>query len=186
MPTNANRVSARRNDKKAIREMLSQGDMDGIVRQARDAGAKRTFRHLLIRVHDRDDTVRWRAIEGCGLVAGVMAEDDLSGVKDTIRKLMWWMNDESGALLRVAPEILAEILVNVEVLVDEYARMLPQYLTEEPFERGSHWAVYRVLGKYPNALSGVASRLLPSLESEDAYIRDHARKSLELLGELPA
>ena len=183
MPTNANRVSARRNDKKAIREMLSQGDMDGIVRQARDAGAKRTFRHLLIRVHDRDDTVRWRAIEGCGLVAGVMAEDDLSGVKDTIRKLMWWMNDESGALLRVAPEILAEILVNVEVLVDEYARMLPQYLTEEPFERGAHWAVHRVLGKYPTALDGAAAKLRPSLESEDAFIRVHARKSLELLGE---
>lgn len=183
MPSTANRVQARRNDKKAIREMLSLGDTDGIVRHARDAGSKRTIRYLLLMVHDRDDAIRWRAIEACGLVAGVMAEDDLEGVKDTVRKLMWWMNDESGALLRVAPEILAEILINVEPLVDDYARMLPQYLTEEPFERGAHWAVHRVLGKYPTALDGVAAKLRRSLESDDTFIRVHARKTLELLGE---
>ena len=62
MPTTANRVQARRNDKEAIREMLSHGDMEGIVRQARDVGSKRTFRYLLLMVHDRDEAIRWRAI----------------------------------------------------------------------------------------------------------------------------
>ncbi len=176
-----NRVQARRNGKKAIREMLSRRDIDGVVRHARDAGTKRTFRHLLLFVHDREESIRWQAIEACGRVAGVMAEDDLESVKDTIRKLMWWMNDESGALLRVAPEIMAEILVNVPELVDEYARMLPQYLTEEPFERGAHWAVWRLAGVYPEAFDGVAAKLQLSLDSDDAWIREYAGKALELL-----
>ena len=177
-----NRVQARRNDKKVIREMLSRRDIDGVVRHARDAGTKRTFRHLLLMVHDREEAIRWQAIEACGRVAGVMAEDDIEAVKDTIRKLMWWMNDESGALLRVAPEIMAEILVNVPGLVDEYARMLPQYLTEEPFERGAHWAVWRLAGEHPEVLDGAVTELQRSLESDDPWIRDRAGKALKRLG----
>ena len=178
-----NRVQARKSTRRTIRELLSHGDIGSVVRHARDDGAKRTTRYLLSIVHDPDEVIRWRAITAIGRVAAVMAEDDIEGVRDTMRKLMWWMNDESGALLRWGPEILAEILVNVDVLVDDYARMLPQYLTEEPFERGAHWAVWRVLGVYPTSLNGVAAKLRPSLYSVDPWIRDHARKALDLLQE---
>ena len=149
MSPSSSRVKARQRGKRAIREMLVAGDIDRIARHAAETGAHRTFRHLLTCVHDRDETVRQRAIVACGRVAGVLADHDLDGVRELIRRLLWWMNDESGALLRVAPEILAEILVNVRELVDEYAKLLPRYLDEEPFGPSARRAIDRLGGVTP-------------------------------------
>ena len=181
MCNQGNLVSARRRGKQVIRAMVVSGDFDGIVRQARETGAKRTFRHLLSSLHDRQDIVRWRAIVSCGRVAGVLAEDDLEAVRELIRRLLWWMNDESGALLRVAPEVIAEILVNVDPLVDEYAKLLPRYLDEEPFERGAAWAIARLAEVRPDALRGFVDSLRSGLESPDPQVREFTKRALQAL-----
>ena len=178
-------VRIRKRGKQAIREMVSAGDLEGVVRHARETGAKRTFRHLLTVVHAREDVVRRRAIVACGRVAGVLAEEDLEAVREMVRRLLWWMNDESGALLRVAPEVIAEILLNVDALVDEYARLLPRFTHEEPFERGASRAVARLAEVRPDALAGFAESLRPGLDSEDAQIRALTERALRALGAYP-
>jgi len=177
----ADLVSVRKRGKLAIRGMVAAGDLEGVVRHAREVGAKRTFRHLLTAVHAREDGIRRRAIEACGRVAGVLAEDDLEAVRELVRRLLWWMNDESGALLRVAPEVIAEILVHVDPLVDEYARLLPRYLDEEPFERGAARAVVRVAEVRPDAFAGFVDSLRIGMDSPDPYVRDLSSRALQAL-----
>ena len=175
-------VSSRKRGKRAIRELLVRGDLDAVVRQSRETDARRTYRHLLTFLHDRDDLVRWRAVVASGRVAGVLARRDLEGVRELIRRLLWWMNDESGALLRVAPEVLAEILVNVEPLVAEYADLLPTYVREEPFERGALWAIARLAEARPGALTDPSDSIRFGLDSEDGEIRGHTWMALLALG----
>lgn len=186
MRSNDSAVVARKRGKRAIRELLARGDLDAVVRQSRETDARRTYRHLLTFLHDREDLVRWRAIVACGRVAGVLAERDLEGVRELVRRLLWWMNDESGALLRVAPEVLAEILVNVEPLVIEYADLLPTYIREEPFERGALWAIARLATVRPDAIEGAAERVEAGMRSEDPGIRGHTWLALRALGATPS
>ncbi len=172
------RVARRKRGKRAIRELLVHGDLDAVVEHARDAGARRTFRYLLTCVHDADEAVRQRAIGATGPVVAVLADDDLDAVRELVRRLLWWMNDESGALLRVAPEIIAEILIHVHGLVGEYAKLLPRYLTEEPFEPSAHRAVYRLAVARPAAVAGVEPRLRASLDDDDPVVREFAGRAL--------
>jgi len=175
-------VASRKRGKRAIRELLTRGDLDAVVRQSRETGARRTYRHLLTFLHDRDDLVRWRAVVACGRVAGVLAKKDLEGVRELIRRILWWMNDESGALLRVGPEVLAEILVNVEPLVVEYADLLPTYVDEEPFERGALWAIARLAEARPGVLTDAADSIRFGMDSQDGEIRGHTWMALQALG----
>jgi len=48
-----NHASTRIRGKQAIRELIYADDLDGVVRHARAAGAKRTFRYLLSLLHSR-------------------------------------------------------------------------------------------------------------------------------------
>ena len=77
------------------------------------------------------------------------------------------MNDESGGLGWHAPELIGEILVNVPDLIPEYANVLMSFLHEEPFERGTHCAVYRAASVEPKPFTERASELLDSLKDPD-------------------
>ncbi len=150
--------------------------MDAVGAMARED--PHVVRALPAMLFDREPLVCWRAIEALGKVAAVIAEADLERVRVMIRAQLWQMNDESGNVGWYAAEAIGEILYNVPVLIDEFGQLLLSYLDEEPFERGAHWAVARVASIRPDIYRERLDELLPSLESDDAYIRAFALQAL--------
>lgn len=160
--------------------LLRVRDLPAITDWARRGG--RIAETLVALLYERDELLLWRAIEAIGRVAAVIAETDLEPVRDLIRRLLWSMNDESGTLGWHSPEAIGEILVNVPALIDEFGTLLPALLWEEPFERGTHWAVARVARLRPDLYADRIDELKPSLEAADPYIRGCAVLALGVLG----
>ena len=137
---------------------------------------------LISLTYDKDELVQWRAIETSGYIAALYAKPDPERVRDIIRRLLWLMNDESGGLGWRSPELIGEILVNVPALVPEYAKLLLSFLCEEPFERGTHFAVYRVASVDSKPFSESVPRLSDSLSDIDPSIRGFAAMALGAMG----
>jgi hypothetical protein len=87
----------------------------------------------------------------------------------------------TGGLGWHAPEVIAEILVNVPALIPEYAGLLPSYLREEPFERGTHFAVYRVALVDPRPFVEHVPALTTSLDHPDPAIRAYSALALKTI-----
>jgi hypothetical protein len=67
--------------------------------------------------------------------------------------------------------LIGEILANVPALNEEYAQLLPSFLAEEPFERGSHWAIWRLAEDHPGLFRDNLDQLSHSLRDGDPAIR---------------
>jgi HEAT repeat protein len=175
--------------KKIVRDILERRDREGLVEWA--GGRKKGINALLaMLLYETDELMRWRCIEGLGLLAADLAPRGLEQLRDIVRRLLWTMNDESGNVGWFAPEAIGEILASVPRLAKEFTDLLPNFLVEEPFERGTHWAMVRVAGAVGHSPSVVemleegAGRLVQSLTDEDAFTRAHAALALKRLGRL--
>ena len=113
--------------------------------------------------YEKDLLIRFRAIQALGLTTKTVYREDPARVMDLIRRLLWSMNDESGGLGWSAPEIIAEILVNCPMLIETNASLLPHYLTEEPFERGAHFAIARLMEHIPDLIEENRDQWIESL-----------------------
>ncbi len=166
--------------KKEVRRLIDAHDCEGIRTWARQS--RNPLRTLTGMLFQTDPLVCRRSVEALGIAAGVVAEHSLEKVRNLIRKLLWMMNDESGNLCWCAPEAIAEVLVNVPSLMDEYAPLLIGYLQEEPFERGAHWAIARVAAVRPDIFEDDVATLARSLDDDDAVIRGYTLLALTSLG----
>jgi len=166
-----------KSNKAEIRELLKRRDFEELKRWG--GSVRNPQRILLSLAYDIDDLVRWRSIEAIGKVAEIQAESDIEKVRDLIRRLLWLMNDESGGVGWHSPEIIGEILVNVPSLIDEYGELLLAYLKEEPFEIGSHQAIYRIASINPRPYVKKVAKLAESLKESDPVIQLHTAMALE-------
>jgi hypothetical protein len=166
--------------KNEIRKLLELPDFNRLIEWGCDS--RSSLRLLFSLSYDRDELIRWRVIDGIGKISGAIFERGIEMVRDFIRRLMWLMNDESGGLGWHAPEAIGEILVNVPTLIDEYGELLPRFFNEEPFEKGSHFAVYRVASIKPAAFTGSVFLLRLSIDNPDAFIAAHAALALVAIG----
>ena len=130
---------------------------------------------------DSEELIRWRAVEAVGPVAAGQAQVDLDRVRETLRRLLWLMNDESGGIAWLSPEMIGEVLRHVPALIDEYAAMLPSFLREEPFGRGTHLAIWRVAGVRPDVFRDSVGELAKSLPDKDPAIRAYAAAAILLI-----
>ncbi|MBN2226176.1 MAG: hypothetical protein JW763_02310 [candidate division Zixibacteria bacterium] len=169
------------------RQLLVEYDMSGLVEWATSSrNALRTMASLLF---DNDPVIRWRAIEGIGLISGKIDQSDPDAVRRLLRRLFWLMNDESGGLCWHAPEAIGEILIHAPRFIDEFAFILLSFMHEEPFEAGVRWAVMRLAkhrDKNPQLeqmLSGRRDDLLRSLTAEQPAMRAYALMALQVMGE---
>ncbi len=133
-----------------------------------------------------DQTVRWRAIELLGKLAGIISKSDKVSIRKLLTHNIWMMNDESGNVGWYAPETIGEVLYNVPEFIDEFGIMLPTFIIEEPFERGTHWAIARVSEIKPDIYIKDFSKILKSLEDSDPYIRAYTSKAVMLIDPLNA
>ena len=170
---------ATREHKATVRAFLEQRDLDGVV--AWSDTIRSPFRPLLSHAYDSDELIRWRTVEAVARVAAKVSRSNHETVRELIRRLFWLMNDESGGLCRIAPELIGETLVRVPKLIEEYAPMLPSFLVEEPFERGTHWALWRLSCLRSSLFANAADKLKRSLADADPAIRAYGALTLALV-----
>jgi len=175
----ARETQKHRHRKETLRVLLSDRDLkalnDWVVAE------RNPMRPLSSLLFDHEELMRWRTIEALGLTAAREWRRDGERVRRQIRRLFWLMNDESGGICWHAPEAIAEIIYNVPELIEEYGLQLPSFFVEEPFERGSRWAVARLSDKQPSTFASTVPALVDSLENADGDIRGMSLLALKAL-----
>ncbi len=169
-------TSPRGGRREAVRRLLEAFDLAALDRwAAAERGAWAALQPLLF---DDDELVRWRAVEAAGRVAAVRARADLEPAREMIRRALWLMNDESGGVLWVGPEVIGAVLAHVPALQGEFLEVLASFLEEEPFRAGTRWGLWRVALASPAAVAPAAAALGPSLRDPDPEIRGLAALAL--------
>jgi hypothetical protein len=166
--------------KAKVRTLLVNRDLRGIENWTRES--RRALSTLFSLTFEKDELIKWRAIEATGVAAAVVAGQNEERVKDFLRRLLWLMNDESGGLGWHAPEAIGEVLFNIPKLAVEYGIILTSFLKEEPFERGSHFSLVRIGPLQPDAILACAPILTASLTEKDPAIRSFACHALRIGG----
>ncbi len=171
---------SRRERRDAARRLVAAFDLDGVERwAAADSRAWVTLQPLLF---DEDELVRWRAVEALGRVAAVRAREDVDRVRDVLQRTLWLMNDESGGVLWLGPQVFGAVLANVPALCGEMLGILASFLEEDPFRAGTRWGLWRVALANPPAVAAVdpagARALVRSLRDPDPAVRGHAALAL--------
>ena len=158
--------------KKRIKLILKQRQWENLPVWIDEEPASDKF--LLSQLFDPDPLIRWRAIEAIGRLARESArKNDLESVRKIIRNAFWLMNDESGGLLWNGSELIGVILMEVPPLLSEYGRILANFLIEEPFEYGTHWALSHLVKMKPDIFSDneIINILHESLKDSNPAIR---------------
>jgi HEAT repeat protein len=135
-------------------------------------GRRRNLGVLIALTYDADPLIGWRAVEGLGEVAERLASEDPAAGRELIRRLMWLITEESGAICWRAPEAMAEIVARRPDVYGAYAPIVAHLLLEtaeedlEHFRPGILWGI----GRLGPAAAEVAADVLPSV----AAALDHA------------
>lgn len=157
--------------KDQVRYFLEQGRPDAVGKLA--LKDKNVIKWLTSFSYDKESNLTWRAIEAMGHVARELRTTRLDVVRETVRKLLWSMSDESGGIGWSAPEILGEIIRSAP---DEFMEIVPILWSnrEEPsFRPGAVWAAARVAGVRPDLVSVGSDELRELADDPSATVRGY-------------
>ena len=127
-----------------------------------------------------------------GEMVSRLAQKELEPAREVMRRLMWSLNEESGAVGWGAPEALAEIMAQNEALCAEYLNIFvsyvhpgPNHLDFLPLLRGAVWGLGRIAQRWPQELRrrDAGAQLLPLLGRPDAALRGLAAWALGQMGD---
>jgi flavorubredoxin len=150
---------------------------------------KAVARALLGALASPREDERWRAVALIGRAVAGLATDHPEAGREIVRRLLWSLNEESGAMGWGAAEALAEIMTQHETLGREYVGMFlchlepgPKYLDHPGLAAGALWGLGRLLRERPRLLAGrdISSLLRPFVDSDDATLRALANQALLL------
>lgn len=144
-----------------------------------------TLRYLNRLLYDTAALLRWRAIEGMGLVADRLAGEDPEAVRIVLRNLLWSINDESGGIGWSAPECIGEIIYRRPEMFEEFASIILSYADEEMLRRGVVWAAGRIAQARPDLVREAVPELIVFLDDPDPVVRGYTLRLLDILGERP-
>lgn len=125
-----------------------------------------------------DGELKWRSITALGLVIARLAEQSLEDARVIMRRLMWYLNEESGNLGWGAPETMGEAMANHPKLAKEYHKILASYvidlgshgnyLDHDLLRRGAYWGLGRLAQAYPELAAHAAPTLLHDMTAQCA------------------
>jgi hypothetical protein len=153
-----------------IRHWLQETNFTPILDLAKES--KRVLSFLTALSYDMDPEISARAITAAGLVASIISGRDPEYVRNTLLRLFWLVNDESGGIGWKAPELIGEILYRCPQF-DQFFPMLIALLGLEEedaprFRLGTLWAIGRVALVAREAMLPVLQYIqqLPPLEND--------------------
>ncbi|GAB4504670.1 MAG: hypothetical protein Fur0043_16640 [Anaerolineales bacterium] len=138
---------------------------------------KHVLSQLTALSYDSDSTVSQRAIQAAGLAARIIAERDPEFVRNTLLRLFWLVNEESGGIGWCAPELIGEILHHCPQFEQFFPMLISLLDLEEEdaprFRSGTLWAIGRVAQVAKEAM-------LPALPRVQAYLLDENSKDVNV------
>ncbi len=167
--------------KQAVTAALEAEDYETVLTLALQS---RKVLSVLVRLaYDKETLIGWRAINAIGKVASVFVKSNYDFLRETIRKLLWSLSDESGGIGWAAPEILGEIVSAdpvkmadiVPLIVDVYS------IEEKVFRPGVLYALKRIAETSPESASPFQHLILAGLCEKDPLARIYALELAELL-----
>jgi HEAT repeat protein len=173
-------LPARRLKRKA-REALAADDWRARLEElAESIGQGGTTRQhlitaLLAALSSGQIMVRWRAVSFLGRVVAELAESEPEAAREVMRRLVWGLNEESGAVAWGAPEALGEIMAQSQLMADEFANILMAYVSKcdmalcfAPLRAGAVWGLGRLAEARPELMrERCAEEPLLALSGED-------------------
>ncbi|MBU1276758.1 MAG: HEAT repeat domain-containing protein [Proteobacteria bacterium] len=178
--------------RRLVRRLLAQDDLAATLRELKALPPEQVLKHLQAALPASQPLIKWRAVTALGQVVQGLAARDLEAARDFLRRLLWCLNEESGAVPWGVAEALGEILANSPQLAEEYANMLLSYIWPHgnflefgPLLAGAVWGVGRLASAQPEVAlqRGAVERLLPLLAWPEAPVRGMAAWSLGHLGD---
>jgi HEAT repeat protein len=178
-----------------MRRLLAQLNFSAALKELSALPPGQALKPLQASLAAGEARIRWRAITALGLVVPNLAVDDPEAAREFLRRLLWCLNEESGAAPWGVAEALGEILANLPDLAPEYANLLLSYvwpggnfLDWGPLLAGAVWGVGRLAQAQPELMRqrGAMERLLPLLEHQEAAVRGMAAWALGNLGQAGA
>lgn len=129
-----------------------------------------------------DPLLKWRAVSAFGVTVSRLAEQDLESARVVMRRLMWNLNEESGAIGWGAPESMGDSLARSPRLAGEFNRILISYAREpesgdgnfldhEPLRRGVYWGMARLAEVRPDLVGQGLPTFLELVEDADPLVR---------------
>jgi len=176
--------------KKTVSELLKSQTSEQVLDGLLPIPAHKVINSLFSFLYHEDPVVKWNAITAMGSAVAKLADEDMEGAREVIRRLMWNMNDESGGIGWGCPEAMGEILASHDTLALEYWPILLSYARKdgnfqehELMQRGVLWGIGRLCQARPDLLKDVAPpHITPYLYSRDAVARGLAAWIIGLLG----
>lgn len=167
--------------KRIVQQALESNDLDRVDELAQQ---DRKILSLLIRMaYDKETLAGWRAIKAIGRAAQTLAKTDPECLRETARRLLWSLSDESGGIGWAAPEILGEIVVaDPEKFSDLIPLIAAVYDVEEQvFKAGVVYALARIAENAPEQVGGYQKIIISSLVDRDPLVRIYALELVERL-----
>jgi hypothetical protein len=139
-------------------------------------------------LYDLDERVRWSAIETVSkFVERWWEAGEEEKVRQYIRMIFWSISDESGGIGWSAPQVIAEIIVHIPVLIDPYGSMMIAYSVEEPpLIRGCLWGIGRLGKSIIEAVDSFREKILSVFGTDDTEILGLASWAMGRVGFRPA
>jgi hypothetical protein len=157
--------------KKTIHHALEANDLNAVVSLAKE---NRKALSLLVRLaYDKEALVGWRAIKAVGLAARQLIKADYEYLRETARKLLWSLSDESGGIGWAAPELLGEIVsADPRRFSDVIPLIAAAYdVEEEVFRPGVVYALGRIAETAPGAAASYQKIVILSLADKDPLLK---------------
>jgi len=157
--------------KKNILSALESNDLDAVVALA--ANDRKVLSRLVRLAYDKETLVGWRAIKAVGLVARVLVKSDYEFLRETCRKLLWSLTDESGGIGWSAPEMLGEIVSADPARFQDIIPLIASAydVEEDVFRAGVLYALARIAETAPELAAPYQKIVIMSLADRDPLVK---------------
>ncbi len=178
--------------KRKTEALLRSQDFEKQLEALHQLPARRLVNALLPLLCSADELLKWRAVTAIGVVVARLADADAEAARTIVRRLIWSLNDESGAIGWGAPEAMGEIMAMHEGMAREYSEILMSYLREGETSlanpllvRGVLWGLGRLGQVRPRLLADAVPDVTAWLSSTDPSLRGLALWFLTLVDTRP-
>ncbi len=167
--------------KQAVLDALETNDFEAIERLALQS---RKVLSVLVRLaYDKETLVGWRAIVAAGQVASVYIRNNYEFLRETVRKLLWSLTDESGGIGWSAPELLGEIVSSDPKKFSDVVPLIAEVfcIEEAVFRPGVLYAFKRIAEIHPEMITPFQKIILGGLSEQDPKTRIYAIELVMML-----
>jgi len=174
-----------------IFDLLKSPDFEKELDSLAEIPIRKVLSPLFSALCSEEEEIKWRAVSIIGVGVSSLAEADMDGARDILRRMMWSLNEESGGIGWGMPEAMGEILARNENLAQEFTPLLISYIRPdgnflefELLQRGVLWGIGRLAEVQPQLIQslGAERHLRPYLDSRDSSVRGLAAWILGFVG----